>query len=384
MAYPPQLIELIEFEKKTTFYKVYNDVQIEIKGLAPNVKITNFSAVEKLKVHLKLNDFEFKTSMDLKFIHQIGSRIEWIEGTSNYTLKQITNFWINDIIENSNLESIKSKIKNVFRRKDLVIIYVGESNPYNIYGIVSNSYVPTNQLEFRDRFIQLCKEKNTIINTENSSIHYNKDFKSVTEYFEFNNNENHIFKLSCGIIYGKNNGYGSYSVVWKREVNETKSVYLPFVTEERFNWQNNPRYVNLPNEGINHFIDTVVEQGLLHQKYLEERVEKLLQEDISANLIKDFFGKALSRILVAKATKDRVIEQWQEEYLVKNSNFKNTKWAISESLTFVGTHNKAVPESMKKLLRQAGTEIFDLGFEKFLETYETKHLTLKANFGIDH
>ena len=390
MKYPSELLELTNFEKKAKSYTVITDIEVEITGLVAIGKIESFRDTQKLKVSLKVDNYEFKTVMDLKFIHQIGSRIQWVNGQSKYTLDQITNYWINDMIEDNSLNSIKLKIKNTFKlaaatvESKLVIIYIGESNPYTIYGIVSQHYKPTNQLEFRDKFIQICKEQSSSINTLESSIYYNKDYKSVTEYFDFDTNDKHTFKLSCGIIYGKNNGYGSYSIVWKREIRETKSVYLPFITQEKFNWKNNASYVNLPNEGINDFVQKITEQGLTHQKNLENRVKNLQEQNIEDVLIKDFFGKALSRIIIAKASKDRVFQQWQEEYLAKKSNFANTTWAISESLTFVGTHNKAVPDSMRKLLRQAGTEILDLGFEKFLEIYETQHLTLKANFGIDH
>lgn len=390
MVYPKELLELVDFEKSNSRHSILGPVKVEIKGclnlLNRNIRYTD---IEKFWVHIFYDDFEFKSRMDLKFIHQIGSRVKWEDGVNDYTLDQITKKWIDEITKDISLNSIINKIENVFNDaflndKNLDIICNGNQNPFLIYGIVSRFYEVSDQLEFRDKFINKCSEISGCFNLLHTNVYYNKEFKSVTEYFLFKPQKDDAFNLSCGLVYGKNNGYGSYSIVWRRVTKKSEAIFLPIQSSTKSNWKNNPRYVNLPNEGIDDFVENIVTEGLAHKRNIEEKYRSNVNYNFTESIIRDYFNRILSRITIAKASKDRVIDQWEKEYLNKGSSNALSSWSVCETLTFVGTYNKAIPESMRKLLRQAGTEIFDANFEKFFKIYEKNNLCVKCSFGIDN
>lgn len=384
MEIPEKLQELIDFEKKSKFHPVKTPIQIKIEG-NPNEALLNPRKLEKTIASIHVDGICFKTPLNRVFVHQVGGRISWSKEQKAYSVNQIYKNFFNLIQQRRSYDWLELKIKEVFDEaakmgKNLVIVNHGDGVERKIYGIVSKYYTPTDQADFRQRFIELCKTNNSQIDTSKSSIHFNKNFKLVEEYFSFNSEGSDDILLECGIVYGKNNGYGSYYVNWRRSLKKKKSFLTPFVQEEKYNWQNNPRFVNNPNESINDFIGNIVKDGIQHQEFLEKRIKACKEKDFGLELIKDSMWKVLDRIRIAKGSKERVIDYWQSEYANVADNYGSTTWAVADSLTFIGNHEKAVPKSMQKLLKMAGTLIIEEGYDNFLSKFENDMLEASFKF----
>ncbi|MFA8300690.1 MAG: hypothetical protein ACEPOV_11045 [Hyphomicrobiales bacterium] len=393
-----ELKRLIEFEDDC----IYLEVSIEVKCKLFNFKewrgIDIDKYLEKLELQIYIEDKVYRTKLDRIFIHQIGSRIDWTrvlnenELCDDYSGCDTTNS-IKEIYENleklvikedwvKNFESLVERIfiHAALQSKNLVIIYYTENAENWIYGIVSKFFKPTNQLEFRNEFIKICNSDNSNrIDTSRSKIKYHETLNIVEEIFYFNKMFSRDFALGCCLTYGKNNGYGSYSISWVRVILGKEKLQLTkFIKDIRYNWRNNPRFVNGVNQDLKSFVETVVKEGISHQIFLEKIIEMNKISIESKAKFFHHFHKILDRIKVANSSKERVVKWWTLNF--QEDPLALTNWAIIQSLLFIGTKEKAVPKTMQSLLRLAGTRFFELGYESFINTYQIDEIEYKVSY----
>ncbi len=69
---------------------------------------------------------------------------------------------------------------------------------------------------------------------------------------------------------------------------------------------------------------------------------------------------------IARATKDRIANRFKIEQQVTGQN----EWSLSQSLTWLAQHEKAIGNFTKGILRDTGTAILENGLERF--TSETQ------------
>lgn len=353
--HPEELIELVDYESKIQDFYIDKSRKISVELFIKNGKtfFTSNSLVEII-VKIHVDNLVFSSRLDRPFLHQIGSRI-WKDELS---YAKIQKHWIKEINESTVNASIL--IRNTIYDNNFVIRYK-EINELNIYGIVTDKYNPTNQLEFRENFIMEAIKTKTI-NTNNSKI-IKRSSGTIEERFVFNDKSRTVH-LECSIVYGKNTGYNSYKVRWYRKSKEDGMWFTPWESENKYEWRNNSK------SEIKDFVKYLIDEGTEHNKFLEERIEMAKSKSIENDFI-DFF---MNRMLIAFATKDKI----KDRYKIDSCKFGKTAWALSHSLRFLGTNENHTSKSTKWLLLETGTLIFEKEFKDYLES--TKEISLTGTF----
>lgn len=247
--------------------------------------------------------------------------------------------------------------------KGLVILYHQGKWPNQIYGFVSATYTKTNQLLFRERFIDLAQKNSDAFEIFSESAKVQND--RVVEHFSFNKSMNDDIELICALTYGKNNGYGSYYVTWIRRISESHSYLMPFESKHRYNWKNNPLVVKNTGESLESFVDYVVSEGIKIQEINRTIASSTKEKVLDTTSLYKIFDSILDKAKVAAASKQRCIDYFDEKYGPGKNSIRSSLWAIGESIAYTGTHNKAVPASMKIVLRRLCTALLELGLEEF-------------------
>ena len=223
----------------------------------------------------------------------------------------------------------------------------------------------------------MCLKKDSRFDFTNSIIQ--KKNGRITEIFKYDNSNGDI-EVKCGLVYGKNNGHGSYSVIWTREFRGTSAKILPFKSDDNYNWQNNPRIINHAGYDILSFVESITQEGVKIMTLCDEIILNAKNHQINNSIIMNTFDIILDRVLVAKASKERVKQYYNDIYNDLSVENKDNIWAISHALCFTGTHNNAIPFSMKDLLIKTGTELLDEGYEKFNDLYKKNEINLQLNY----
>jgi hypothetical protein len=382
---PSELQDLIDFEDTmerivliTPKFKILDDFRI----------LRNFP---KCKVEIRDGEKLYTTTLNDQFISQIVLRI--YEKDESYVPDEHPDEHV-DIIQtktpneaklsynkadNFSIQlrqmkkylhyNLETDLENFILKieKELIKINVFVTPSNKIYGFVSGGYKITNQIDFRDQFINLCSQNDTRFDFSKSIIEVKND--RITEFFDFRNGECDIL-LRCGLNYGKNNGYGAYSILWMREFKDTKAKLLPFKTEDKYRWQNNPRLVYMTGLDISSFVQSVTQEGTNLMEICDKIIANAKSDLINPTLIMDTFDTILDKVLVAKSSKERVKNYYKENYLEFSNDCKDNMWAIAHTLCFTGTNNKAIPLSMRDLLIKLGTELLVDGFEIIDKSYK--------------
>ena len=384
---PSELQDLIDFEE-TMERRVLISPKFNILGDFRILR--NFPIC---KVEVKDGEKSYTTALNDQFISQIVLRIcekdqsyvqvyddvdviqtsnekklSWNKADSfTNQLRQMRIYLHNNLIYD--LEKFISKIEQELSKMN---VFITPSN--TIYGFVSGAYKVTNQIDFRDQFINLCSQNDTRFDFSKSIIEAKND--RITEFFEFRNGECEIL-LRCGLNYGKNNGYGAYSILWMREFKDTQAKLLPFKTEDKYRWQNNPRVVFRAGLDIDSFVQSVTKEGTKLMEICDKIISNAKSDLINASLIVDTFDTILDKVLVAKSSKERVKNYYKENYMEFSNDCKDNMWAVVHTLCFTGSINKAIPFSMRELLIKTGTELLDEGFKNFINLYEKNGISFR-------
>ena len=384
---PSELQDLIDFEE-TMERRVLISPKFNILGDFRILR--NFPIC---KVEVKDGEKSYTTTLNDQFISQIVLRIcekdqsyvqvyddvdviqtsnekklSWNKADSfTNQLRQMRIYLHNNLIYD--LEKFISRIEQELSKMN---VFITPSN--TIYGFVSGAYKVTNQIDFRDQFINLCSQNDTRFDFSKSIIEAKND--RITEFFEFRNGECEIL-LRCGLNYGKNNGYGAYSILWMREFKDTQAKLLPFKTEDKYRWQNNPRVVFRAGLDIDSFVQSVTKEGTKLMEICDKIISNAKSDLINASLIVDTFDTILDKVLVAKSSKERVKNYYKENYMEFSNDCKDNMWAVVHTLCFTGSINKAIPFSMRELLIKTGTELLDEGFKNFINLYEKNGISFR-------
>jgi len=344
MNYPIELKNLVDYESTILDYHVDPSHQFEVQlKYTDGRKNYSLQDLMKVVVMIKVKEKEFSSKMDRPFIHQIGGRI-W---KNERTYIGVAMEWLKTM--NDGGEILSQLIKQVFIKNNLVIRYDPEN--YKIYGIVTNIYSPSDQLKLREHFV-LAANKTKLFDTTNSKIDINSG-GNIEERFLFNNPSQSV-QLECTLVYGKNTGYNSYKTKWHRKSLDDGMWFSTWESNNKYEWRNNSK------SGFVDYVEYIFNEGLEHQKFLEERV-KMAKEK---NLQEDFLNFFMNRMLIAYATKDRI----RNQYTIDTKQFGKTVWALSHSLRFIGSSN-AIAKKTQWLLQETGTLIFEKSYKDYLESH---------------
>ena len=269
-------------------------------------------------------------------IHQLGGRA-W---GSDKSFEQINSIWDNKF--SNNPSELEQELASVFRKNDLTIRYeTNRRGVNNIYGVVTPHFVDVNQLEFRQIFLEQLRE-NTALFPKSSGVTTNR-YGNVVEYFDFDS-PGFQTRFKYGMVYAKNNGYDAYKVEWRRLV----KICTNGLTEwkgSKFRWKHT-REIDL-----NGFLTGTVQEGVANQEFLEKRINLLRETALKQSLINEL----MQRLSLARASKNRIYDRLKVEVQDVGSN----EWALSQALTWLGSHEKSIAFSVRPQLIGLGTRILE-------------------------
>ena len=350
-----KLEEFVEFEQSVCDIQL-SKIEFNIQFVKPTQGAVSIKEIVKTKIIFTVNDQEYFGMLDRVIIHQLGKRMfeDKLTDAVKNEYYPVFNEWFRMMAENEN--DLIHRIKHTIIRDELIMRYI-PSKRNKIYGFISSKFEFTDQLSFRKNLLQSEVSKKYLDIESPKMYHVNKGVVSspVKEYFEFNF-ENSEVKLSCGITYGMNNGYGAYGVHWVRRIPSTDTWLSPIKggfsaqSEVLFKWKNNPRnHEGSTSEELNKFLNGIVEEG---KRIIEETAQIIRfskEESISQLQVEEM----LKLLKVSYATKDRV----RECFVNDMHNHPNTLFKFSEAIRFIGTFDKFTPQATKRLLIEVGTNI---------------------------
>ncbi|EAQ96110.1 hypothetical protein [Congregibacter litoralis] len=328
------LHKLVEFE--TSLHDTPLDSPVQVK-LSADAK----------KMGIFVNDMELTTTVGRPIIHQIGSRA-W---GNDKSFEEINALWVKGLRCRKDLEA---ELSEVFNRFDLIARhYEGLGGRHELYGIVTANFIELNQFDFRERFTEQTRQKYGI-NLQSRGIECDR-YGNVIEYFDM---DQHGFQTNYhyGLVYARNSGYQSYKVDWKRLVTICSNGMTAW-KGSRFRWKHTHEV------DLSEFIECTLNEGLGHQAWLEERIEAAR----SRTLPEEGFVELLSRLSLAKASKTRIGRRLKTEANDVGTN----EWALSQALTWLGSHEKAISPRDRTLLTELGTRVAEDSLEKVL-TIDTR------------
>ncbi|NEX23642.1 hypothetical protein G3480_25775 [Thiorhodococcus mannitoliphagus] len=276
-------------------------------------------------------------------IHQIGGRI-WPDVDK---FEDIADRWQTRFHQDS--RRLESDIANVFSRYDLKIRYVEDGKSNLVYGIVSPQFVEVNQLDFRSRFLQeICNNTGLDARTERVSTR----FGNIIEYFHFDSPGFQI-GMEYGLVYARNTGYDAYKVDWRRYVLVCTNGLKEWTSKDQAKWHHNHAL------DLTEFLSDIAKEGVGHQQLLEDRIEIAR----STALDRDTASELINRMSLADATKQRLFARTKDESRAVGRN----EWALSQALTYMGTHDKHISFQTRRQFTEVGTDILERSLKGVLQ-----------------
>ncbi len=281
--------------------------------------------------------------VDRPLMHQLGGRA-WKIARNDF--KAVENIWRNKF--HTDKRELEAVISATFRNHDLSIRYFKRNAANEIYGIVSPYFVDVNQLHFRQRFLQEVR-KSSLLSPRSLGIKLLQTGE-IIEQFRF---ESHGFQTEYqyGLKYAKNNGYDAYRVNWGRLV-LICSNGLTSWSGQKYLWKHN-KEIDLAD-----FIKFTVQDGVSNQLWLEQKISDAREKELAHSEVVEL----RNRLSLSNASKDRVIQQLEKESKLVGQN----EWALSQALTYLGTHEKAFPIRNMHQLTNLGTDILERSLDSVL------------------
>lgn len=299
----------------------------------------------------------FQGQVSRPLIHQLGGRA-WRNAPD---FKIVNKLWAVKFKENPN--ALEQELAEVFNQFDLSIRYTINTKGENkIYGIVTPTFIDVNQQQFRNQFMQQMEDI-TGLKPESEGIEKG-DFGEVVENFKFDS-DGFQTRFKYGLVYARNNGYEAYKVNWGREIIICTNG-LKRWEGSHFAWKHT-REIDLSQ-----FIQRTIADGVGNQKFLEERIEIGRASALADNTIEHLS----TRLSLAKASKERFIQRLAVESKAVGFN----EWALSQSLTWLGTHEKGIQLRGRKQLTGLGTDILENSLSAVLE--EESKIYYDGSYGL--
>lgn len=282
------------------------------------------------RIAIEVGGKVFRGNLDGKLVHQLGSKI-W----PGLDLENTWKAWR----EARTLE-LALALRKALSSSSSILKYREEDAGLVIYGVTSSNFRNMNQLFFRSVLV------NELAKLGISSSHevFKTKFNEVGEHFIMPSTEAPV-GLKCSVIYGLNNGYSSYRIRWGRTVLICSNGLTAFKIVGKDRW------IHSAQVDIRDFAARSVESAYNHISALEGRLIAAQSRPLDADLVNDL----LSRLSLARATHRRVISRLEKETAATGNN----EWSLSQTFTFLATHETAIPPRVRARLTQAGTEILE-------------------------
>jgi len=326
-----QLKALVEFESQVGEIPISDSPEVHLSDDGRQLSIEHRGLVLHGDVNRPL-------------MHQIGGRI-WPEAGG---FSDIAKSWRTSFQQSKS--QLESDIVDIFSRYDLRVRYVGKGAFKRIYGIVTPHFLEVNQLDFREAFLEEAR-RSAALGARTKRVE-RTFFGNVMKFFHFNSPGFQV-DLEYGLVYARNTGYDAFRVDWGRYVLVCSNGLKRWDSTNQFKWYHNHQVE------LNEFLNRTVEEGIGNQKFLEERIQIAGQTALSQDVV----GEFISRMSLAKATKQRLASRLVDESRTVGSN----QWALSQAFTYLGTHDKHISFRTKRQFTELGTDILEHSLNEVLK-----------------
>lgn len=330
------------YSQKATFQDFLKQEQ-EIKDLPVNPsKPISVDFTQTGWLNIVYSGQNFRAKLDGFIQYSIMTKM-----TGNKEWNRVQATW--DKMLKESPDSLKTLITNLFKKNEMVIRYRDTFTGVKaIYGIVPLGYVAFDPNFFREEFKREAFARGMKYSPENS--HINKFNKYVEMYIPPKKKGTESC-ISYMLEYGRANGISPYKINLNREIiicsngltsyDKIDGIYL--------------KHKELDN--VNQIICNIFQQSDIHHEILENQIAESKGRKISDSIITEFAVKQLNN-----ETRKLFYKKLQTEM----SKYENTEWALSQSLTDLATHNTLIRPDMRNVLRIAGSEVLEIGFENYL------------------
>ncbi|MET0066542.1 MAG: hypothetical protein ABW076_09375 [Candidatus Thiodiazotropha sp.] len=174
-------------------------------------------------------------------------------------------------------------------------------------------------------------------------------FGEVVENFSVPDQHKQV-ELKFNVIYGLNTGYNSYRLHWGRVVLICSNGLTAFRNLGRERW--------LHKEGVDirDFISASVANAYHHLSNVEMQITEARNRTINYSAL----DQLMTRLVAAQATKDRISSRLKLEFSDTGVN----EWSLSQALTFLGQHEKAIPFRVQDDLTRLGSSLLEHPLEQ--------------------
>ena len=183
----------------------------------------------------------------------------------------------------------------------------------------------------------------------NSTTIINK-YGEIIEKFDCNFDSEEI-KFSYLLHHAGNNGYNAVKVQFGRVVIVCTNG-LTRVEGEAFKW------FHTNHQSINSFVNLTVNTGIKQKQLVHLNIENARNRMLS----RDTFNEILQRPELVRIGKQKIVDQLKSEINKEGAN----EWALSQCLTWIGTHDNTLTSYPKSKLIKAGSKILDQSLQDYL------------------
>lgn len=325
-----QLSALVDFERQV------KEIDFDV---APEVHL----AEDGKKLKIVHGGLAFHGDLDRPLVHQIGGRI-WPEA-GEYS--DVAERWKTSFERSK--QRLEADIADMFSRCHLKMRYVEQSGFKRIYGLVSPHFVEVNQLDFREAFLEEARRSTALV-AKTGRVGRTR-LGNVVEFFHLDSPGFQV-DLGYGLVYARNTGYDAYRVEWDRYILVCTNGLKNWVVGNQYKWYHNHRV------DLGDFLNATVAEGLSNQRFLEERIH-IARETA---LHRDTLGELIGRMSLAVATKQRLAARVEDESRAVGGN----EWALSQALTYLGTHDRHISSRIKRQFTELGTDILEHSLDAVL------------------
>ncbi len=160
-------------------------------------------------------------------------------------------------------------------------------------------------------------------------------------------------KFSYLLHHARNIGYDAIRVKWERLVLVCTNGLTKIESAKNYKW----KHTN--EQDIFSFVNNSINEGVA----LHLRDEVKIDDSINRELDNSTFSEFLRRLHLANVSKHRLIDRIKTEVHTVGNN----EWALSQALTWIGTHAKEIDFRPKDLLKEDGSMILDHSLENYLQ-----------------
>ena len=311
------LDNVIDFERRITFAPLHDRVSVAISPSRRQIIISTAGQ-------------DYMGNLDAKLIHQLGSHI-WRGLDRSATIKQWLDFSQVDLVQG---------LENALSHSGYVLRSTETGNGRQIYGLTSSNFVDMNQRHFRDALVQSLQRLGIIPR----EMVYHTPFGEVVEEFAVPGSDQQV-GLTCKAVYGLNNGYSSYRLNWGRVVLICQNGLTAFRNTGRDRW------IHTNNVRISDFAEAAAAAAYSHLSDVEKQIAAARARAINYTILDQF----MTRLALASATKSRVAGRLEHEFNDTGAN----EWSVSQALTFLGEHEKAIPLRVRDNLTRLGSRLLE-------------------------